>query len=194
MADESLRTYFKKIEGAANLIERKTGIPSEIISAMMSWETASGTNSTSKYNNELGIKYVGQKYASGKNGMYASYASQADFASDVARILSVNAYGYPGILQAAKTNPSGWRAIVEAWNKSSWAEASYNTDEIIRRAYIAREVQTGTATASGTAAGTSSTSILSTLNVPNPENMSKDDLLKYAGIGAAVVGLIALVK
>ncbi|WP_353853156.1 glucosaminidase domain-containing protein [Dehalobacter restrictus] len=196
MSDEQLKSYFAKVSTAAQLVEQKTGIPAALISAIMSWETAAGTNATSKYNNELGIKYVGQQYATAGKvaGMYAGYKTQADFASDVARILSINAYGYPNILKTAKSSPSQWGDIIRAWNASSWAEADYNVTEIVRRADIARSVQ-GVSVASGSTSGAMSvSSLFSSLGVENPASMDKDELIKYAGIGALVVGVLALTK
>lgn len=195
-----LTAYFKKVAPAAKLIEQKTGVPAPVISAMMSWETGGGTNQTTKYGNELGIKYVGQKQATGGKvaGMYAGYKTPNDFADDVARILGMNAYGYPAIVKTAKNDPSAWGDIIRAWNASSWAEDGYDVTEIVSRAYQAREVQSGivapigTVVASGGALGTSA--LFNQLGVPDPATMSSDDLLKYASIGIVIVGIMALAK
>lgn len=194
MSDNQLQSYFVKVAPSAKLIEQKTGIPAPLISAMMSWETASGTNQTTKFNNEMGIKYIGQKYATAGKvaGMYAGYKSPEDFANDVARILSINGYGYPNILSTAKANPANYTAIVKAWNASSWAEADYNVDEIVRRAKIAEGVQGVSVASGGTSGAVSVSNLFSSLGVENPSSMTQDELLKFAGIGALVVGMVAL--
>jgi len=196
VSDEQLKSYFAKVSTAAQLVEQKTGIPAALISAIMSWETAAGTNATSKYNNELGIKYVGQQYATAGKvaGMYAGYKTQADFANDVARILSINGYGYPNILKTAKSSPSQWGDIIRAWNASNWAEADYNVTEIVRRADIARSVQGVSVASGGTSGAISASNLFSTLGVENPSSMTQDELFKFAGIGALVVGVLALTK
>lgn len=188
MADEQLRQYLSKVYPVAQQIEGKTGIPAPILAAMMSWETNIGTNQTTKYKNELGIKYVGQSQATGGKvaGMYAGYNSYDDFASDVARILGLGAYGYPEIISTAKNNPSQWGDIIRAWNRSSWAEADYSVEEIVRRAYVARDVSGLSIVSGGGGSG------LALPELPNLSDLGRDDLLKYAGVGVLVVAALKL--
>lgn len=133
MATEAQKkAYYAKMLPIGQIVQGKIGIPAALVVAFWSWETDFGTNASSKANNHAGIKSnsKGADYAA---GIYAGYNSLANFAADYARILSINAYGYPKVLQVAKAGGS-YADITKAHNASSWSEADYNVDTIVSRA------------------------------------------------------------
>lgn len=131
--------YVKAIEPWAKMAASSTGIPAELIAAWWTWETAYGTNNTSKHNNHAGISAnsTGKDYVSGR---YAGYNTPVNFVNDYVRIITARDWrGYGAIIDAAKKNPKDYAAITKAHNASAWSEADYNVDEIVRRA---REIAT----------------------------------------------------
>jgi hypothetical protein len=177
MFTEDQKKYLEKIRGAAVIGSQKTGIPAELIAAWWTWETAYGTNRTSKVNNHAGIKNLstGKDYS---DGQYAAYNTIENFANDWARIISGNRAGYPEIIAAARGKKS-YIDITDAHNKSLWSEADYNLLTIDKRAKNIAMLY----------------KIPAQPSKPNDvNNLSQDDLKKYAAIGLAVLAAIALVK
>ena len=130
--------YYAKMMPYGAKVQGKIGIPAAVVVAWWSWETDFGSNGSSKANNHAGIK-ANSKGADYKAGIYAGYNSLDSFVNDYCRILSLKAYGYPQVLEAAKGGDV--KAITKAHNASSWSEADYNVDTIVKRAAAAGKLQ-----------------------------------------------------
>lgn len=178
MFNDAQKQYLLRIQRGAKIGQSRTGIPSELIAAWWTWETDYGTNSTQKVNNHAGIKSnsTGKDFVSGQ---YAGYNTIEAFANDWSRIISLNMAGYPAIIQAARAKKS-YAEITDAHNKSGWSEADYNINTIVKRAENIKILY-----------GSKTTTTNGTVEV---DNLSPDDLKKYAAIGLAVLAAIALVK
>jgi len=180
MFNDQQKQYLLRIQRAAKIGQSKTGIPAELIAAWWTWETAYGTNKTHLVENHAGIK----SNSSGKDfvsGQYAGYKSIDNFANDWARIINLNMAGYPAIIQAARAKKS-YAEITDVHNKSGWSEADYNINTIAKRAENIRVLYGSNLAPSSPPSPT------------NTDNLSQDDLKKYAAIGLAVLAAIALVK
>jgi hypothetical protein len=180
MLNEQQKNYVLRIQQAAKIGQAKTGIPAELIAAWWTWETAFGTNKTHLVNNHAGIKSTstGKDYVSGD---YAGYNTIQNFANDWARIISLNRFKYPEIIQAARAKKS-YEQITDAHNDSAWSEDPYNLYTIRKRAEAIRVIY-GSNYISAPAPVT-----------PDVNSLSQEDIKKYAAIGLAVLAAIALVK
>lgn len=182
MFNDQQKQYLLRIQRAAKIGQSKTGIPAELIAAWWTWETAYGTNKTHLVENHAGIKSTstGKDFVSGQ---YAGYRSIDNFANDWARIISLNRFGYPAIIAAARAKKS-YAEITAAHNASEWSEDPYTISTIVKRAENIR-ILYGSNLARTAPASPS---------VTNTDNLSQEDLKKYAAIGLAVLAAIALVK
>lgn len=180
MFNDQQKQYLLRIQRGAKIGQSRTGIPAELIAAWWSWETAYGTNKTHLVNNHAGIKSqsTGKDFVSGQ---YAGYNSLDNFANDWSRIISLNRFGYPAIIEAARAKKS-YAEITDAHNKSDWSEDPYTISTIVKRAENIRVLYGSNVAPSAPASPT------------NTDNLSQDDLKKYAAIGLAVLAAIALVK
>lgn len=184
MLTEAQKQYVMRIQRGAQIGQAKTGIPAELIAAWWTWETAYGTNTTSKANNHAGIKATsrGKDYKIGKSPLeYAGYNTIDNFANDWARIILGVNYKYPEIIAAARAKRS-YAEITAAHNASGWSEGDYLISTIVRRAE-AIKVLYGSNFVSAPAPVT-----------PDVNSLSPEDVKKYATIGLAVLAAIALVK
>jgi hypothetical protein len=144
--------FYKKYASAAQIVQTSLGIDKNTILAWWSWETAFGTNKGAKYNNLGGIKYTKNADSKVQDGTiaYSGYNSTEAYAKDFVRVLSVNAYGYPAVINAAKTSKNDVAAVTRAMNDSSYAEDPYNITTIAARAKAAAAVTGGMSFSSGT--------------------------------------------
>lgn len=169
--------FYNKYEKYAKKASDLTGLNWKQILANWSWETNFASNNTYKYNNMGGIKFVGQSMASGKSGSpgYAKYNSLDDFVVDYARVMNLSYYDQ--IHKATETETL--KDDVIAHNKSPYSVADYDVNQIMNRISEIGKI--------GGGAVDESEIIIPKLDL---ENLDKKDLLKYAGIGLAVVSVI----
>jgi hypothetical protein len=188
----SQNNYFSTIMPFASQVEQKTGIPAELVAAWWSWETDYGKNRGAReLNNHAGIKKNSR--GNQKNDpVYAGYNTLTDFANDFSRTLLLPYDGYKKVIATAQTTKD-YAALTKVMNDGPWAEADYNISTITQRAKEAAKYR-GVTVASGGAAGTQTTAFDLSSVTSKVNSMSNDELIKFAGIGAAVVALIALVN
>lgn len=184
------KDFYLKYAPVAKKVSEYLGgaIPAETILAAMSWETNYGANRGAQtLNNLAGIKYSDSaaKLGATKDGMYAKYPTLDAFAQDFARVLKLGYYD--GIRAAGKT--PGYEDDFVAWNKSPYAEHDYSVPEMLRRVgEISQVIKTAPNTA------TVSPQNILTGYTSKAQQLNDSDKVKYAAVGLAVVGIVALLK
>lgn len=170
--------FYKKYLSASKQASKLTGLDYRQILANWSWETNFGTNKTVNYNNLGGIKFVNQKYASGKSGSpgYAKYNTINDFVKDYARVMNL---GYYDQIHKASKTPGLLDDVIEH-NKSAYSVADYDVNAIMKRISDIGKMNGNNQNIN--------------LEIPNVKEYSKDELIKYASIGVGIIALIKLLE
>lgn len=86
-------TFINRMWSHAVRAGQALGMPPEVIVTQWGHESAWGSSDLSKRaNNYAGIKYIGQKQANFKSGMYAGYSSVSGFVNDYIRVMGLGYY------------------------------------------------------------------------------------------------------
>lgn len=161
--------FFTKMMPYAVEASNRTHVPVSVILAQWANESAYGTSDLAKNaNNFGGINHTGNSIAAGTYGAYAKYSDINQFVDDYVRVLNLSYYDK---VRAAGTVDGAVRALGD----SPYAGSHYSVNGV---------------------PGQSLANIINQYHlssvIPTTDGMPADDLKKYAAIGLAVVGLIAL--
>lgn len=170
--------YFDRMLPYAQQASAAVSIPVSVILGQWALESYYGTSDIAKHaNNHGGIKYVSastQRYRTSAG--YAGYGSESEFVKDYIRVMGLNVY--TAVRQASDSDIEG---TLRALGNSPYAESHYESG------------------------GTPGNSVLNVIKANDlysydgsssaqlrVDKMAPDDLKKYAAIGLAFVGLLAL--
>jgi flagellum-specific peptidoglycan hydrolase FlgJ len=169
----SKQSYIEKMRPYAIKASNGTGLPVELILAQWGHETGWGTSSVSKRaNNHGGIKYT--SHADYQSGAYAGYNSLNSFVQDYIRVMNLSYY--KDVRAAGSLEEK-----VTALDKSPYAEDPRYGEKLMNILSSMSNIQ------------------IRDFNVVQQakdkvSDMSQDELVKMATIGAGALLLISLVN
>lgn len=178
LSKDQQKEFFRKMQPHAIRASRELNIPVSVILSQWAHESYYGYSDLAKRANNLGgIKYWGSGYINdGKSGMYANYNTLDRWTDAYIQFMSGKRY-------APVRNAGSVSETVRALSSSGYAESGYYggkalTDVI--SAFNLTDYDNGKG-----------------VQVPpaytyQPDKLSQEDLKKYAAIGLAVVGVMAV--
>lgn len=177
--------YYAKMMPHAERASGALGIPKAVILAQWSLETGSGSSSAAqKLNNHAGIKANSQG-ADYNGGTYAGYNSLSSFTTDYIRVMNLSYYDK--VRQVGKTGDI--EKTVKALDDSPWAEDKGYYGKIMNIISPGGKYAP-LPSSSNTGAGVTNLGNIDLDGLADKvKNLNPDQMVKFALIGLAVVGI-----